>query len=176
VRAKGSTTRYGEEVVDGPPEVWRIAMEHLQNLNNVLAAVERAGAIISEEKSDWWGKGVKLVGFICTEAGRWLQASKVDTARNRPRCEHHAECRSSLGLCTYHRISIPEYAIVAGLLFRILLKDVEFQWGTEEKQAMGILKEDLCNAHALNILDVSDGAGQLVIAVDPSSEGWGAIS
>jgi hypothetical protein len=40
---------------------------------------------------------------------------------------------------------------------------------------MAIMKEALCNAHALNMLDVSDGAGQLVIAVDVSLEKWGAI-
>jgi len=79
------------------------------------------------------------------------------------------------GLCTYYRIWIPEYAIVAGPLFRILRKDVEFQWETEEKKAMAILKEALCNAPALKRLDVSDGARQIVIAVDASLEGWGAI-
>ena len=54
-------------------------------------------------------------------------------------------------------------------------KDVEFQWETEEKKAMAILKEALCNAPALKTLDVSNGAGQIVVGVDASLEGWGAI-
>jgi len=40
---------------------------------------------------------------------------------------------------------------------------------------MEILKEDLCNAPALKTLDVSDSAGQIVVGVDASLEGWGTI-
>ena len=94
---------------------------------------------------------------------------------NWPRCENRTECRAYLGHGTYYLIWIPEYAIVAGPLFRILRKDVKFQWETEEKKAMAILKEALCNAPVLKTLDISDGAGQIVVGVDASLEGWGAI-
>jgi hypothetical protein len=157
------------------PGVQRFDMEHLQNLDYVLADVERAGATMSGEMSDWCWNGVKIVGFVCGEAGRWPQASKVDKVWNWPRCENRTECRAFLGLCTYYRIWITKYAIVAGPLFRILRKDVEFQWETEEKKAMAILKEALCNAPALNTLEVSDGAGQIVVGVNASLEWWGAI-
>jgi hypothetical protein len=175
VGVKGPKSRYREEEVDGLPGVRRFVMEHLQNLNNVLADVERAGATISREKSDWCWNGVQIVGCVGREAGRWPQASKVDEVWNWPWCKTCTECRAFLRLCTYYRIWIPEYAIVAGPLFRILRKDVEFQWETEQKKAMAILKEALCNAPALKTFDVSDGAGQIVVGVDASLEGWGAI-
>jgi hypothetical protein len=92
-----------------------------------------------------------------------------------PGCKHCSDCRAFLGLCTYSRICIAKYAIVAGPLFRILRKDVEFQLETEEKKAMAILKKAFCNAPALKMLDGSDGAGQTVVGVDASVEGWGAI-
>jgi len=150
-------------------------MEHLQNLDNVLADVERTGATISGGKSDWCRNGVKIVGGVSGEAGRWPQTSKVDKVWNWPRCKNRTECSTFLRLSTYYRIWMPEYAIVAGPLFRILRKDFEFQWETEEKNAMAILKEALCNAPALKTLDVSDGAGQIVVGVDVSLEGLGAI-
>jgi hypothetical protein len=40
---------------------------------------------------------------------------------------------------------------------------------------MVILKEALCNAPVLKMLDVRDGAGQIVVGVDASLEGWGTI-
>jgi len=46
--------------------------------------------------------------------------------------------------------------------------DIEFQWETEEKKAMAIMKEALCNAPALKTFDISDGAGQIVVGVDTS--------
>jgi len=91
-----------------------------------------------------------------------------------PWCKNHTECRAFLGLGTYYRIWIPRYAIVAGALFRILRKDVEFQWETEENKTMAILKEALWNASALRTSVLSDGAGQIVVGVDARLEGWGA--
>jgi hypothetical protein len=40
VGVKGPKSRYGEEEVEGLPGVRRFVMEHLQNLDNVLADVE----------------------------------------------------------------------------------------------------------------------------------------
>jgi len=54
-------------------------------------------------------------------------------------------------------------------------KDVEFQLETEEKEAMAIQKAAICNAPVLMLLDVSNGAWQIVLVVDASWEGWGAI-
>jgi hypothetical protein len=151
-------------------------MEHLQNLDNVPADVERAEATISGENSDRCWNGVKIVRFACGEAGRWPQASKLHKGWNCPQCENCMECGAFLGLCTYCRIWFREYAIVAGPLFRILRKDVKSQCETKEKNAMPILKEVLCNAHGLQMVDVIDGTGQIVVGVDPSLEAWGAIS
>ena len=141
VGLKRPNSRYGEEEVEGLPGVSRFVMEHLQNLDNVLADVERAGATISGEMSNWCWNGVTIVGFVCGEAGCWPQGSKVDKLWNWPWCETRTECRAIWGLCTHYRIWTPKYALVAGLLFQTLRKDVEFQWETEEKEAMAILKE-----------------------------------
>jgi len=40
---------------------------------------------------------------------------------------------------------------------------------------MAIMKEALCNAPELKTLDIGNGVGQLVVGVDASLEGWGAI-
>jgi len=56
-----------------------------------------------------------------------------------------------------------------------LRKEVEFQWETEEKKAIAILKEALCNVLALPMVEVSDDTAQIAVGVDSSLEGWGAI-
>jgi len=67
----GPKSRYGEEEVEGLAGVRRCVVDHLQNLDNVLADVERAGATISREKSAWCWNRVKIVRFVCADAGRW---------------------------------------------------------------------------------------------------------
>jgi len=42
-------------------------------------------------------------------------------------------------------------------------------------QDIANLKEALCNVAALKMLDISDGAGKIVVQVDTSLEQWGAI-
>jgi len=73
--------------VDGLPGVLQFVMEDCQNLNNILANVDRAGASISRENANWCWNGVRIVGSICGEAGRWLQASTVNKLWNWPRCK-----------------------------------------------------------------------------------------
>jgi hypothetical protein len=131
IGVKGSKTPYGDAEVPGLPGVRRYVLEHLQNLDKVLADIERAGATISGEKSDWCWNGINIVGFICGEAGRWPQASKVDKVQNWPPCGNRTDCRAFLGLCTYYRIWIPKYVIVARTLFQIKQKDVEFRSASE---------------------------------------------
>jgi hypothetical protein len=54
-------------------------------------------------------------------------------------------------------------------------KNIEFQWETEENNAMAIVNEAICNTPALKTLDISDGARHIVVGVDSSLEEWGAI-
>jgi hypothetical protein len=175
VGLKGPKSRYGEEEVEGLLGARRFVNEYLQNLDNVLADMKRAGATLSGETSHWsWNRG-KIVGFVYGEPGRWQHASKVDKVWHWPRCENRSECGAFLGLCTYCQIWIPEYSIVTGLLFRILQKDIEFQWESDEKKAVAILTEALCNAPALKMLEVTNGTGQIFVGVDTSLEEWSAI-
>jgi len=151
-------------------------MEHLHNLDNVVADVERAGATMYGEKSDQCWNRAKIVGFSCGEAARWLRVSKVNKVWIWPWCLNCTEFRAYLGLCTYSQIWIPTVAMVAGPAFQILWTDIKSQWETEAKKAMIILMEALCNTPVSKTLDMSDGTGQIVVGVDASIEWWGAIS
>lgn len=81
-----------------------------------------------------------------------------------------------LVLCSFFTIWIPQYAIVAGHLFRILQNEVQFPLVTVERNCMAILKEASCNAPVLMRLDISNGAGHIVVGVDPHGKCWGIIT
>jgi len=61
VGVQGPMSQHREEVVEGLPGVRGFVIEHLQNLDDVLAEVERAGATISGETSDWCWNRVQIV-------------------------------------------------------------------------------------------------------------------
>ena len=90
-------------------------------------------------------------------------------------CQNPKGERAFIGCCVYYRIWIRNFAVLAKPLYELLKKNIEFVWTQVCDDAMDILKEALKNAPALATLDYTDDAGEIILAVDASSEGWGAI-
>ena len=75
----------------------------------------------------------------------------------------------------YYRIWILDFAIVAEPIYRLLKKDAAFVWGMEQTEAMDLLKIALTSPPALKTIDYSELAGLIILAVDASLKGWGAV-
>jgi hypothetical protein len=77
IGVKGSRTRYGEEEVPKLSGIRRFILEYIQNLDRVLADVERLGTTILAEKSKFCMAGLKIVRFTCNAEGRHPDSTKV---------------------------------------------------------------------------------------------------
>ena len=60
-------------------------------------------------------------------------------------------------------------------MYRLLNKGVEFEWDEDCDDAMEMLKEALTNTSALSTINYDSAAGEIVVSVDASGDGWGAI-
>jgi Integrase zinc binding domain/RNase H-like domain found in reverse transcriptase/Reverse transcriptase (RNA-dependent DNA polymerase) len=173
IGVKGPRTRYNEEEVPGLPGVRRFMLEHIQNLDRVLADIERSGTTIAAEKSKFCMAGLKVVGFVCDADGRHPDKAKVVKILEWPDCRNVTEARAFMGICVYYRIWIREFSIIALPIFVLFRKDVLFVWGFKQREAMENLKEALTTAPALMPLQYGEGAGEIIFASDGSLEGWG---
>lgn len=173
VGIKGPISRYNDE--EAYPGIRRFVMEHISNLDHVLADYERAGATVAGLKSSWCKPGIKIVGFVCTEEGRFPDAQKVEKLVQWPACSTLTEVRAFLGVATYYRIWVREFSVVAAPLFDLQRKNVEFVWGPEQEQAMETIKHALTTAPALATPRFGPDVGALILAVDAGGEGWGAV-
>ena len=142
-------------------------------MDRVLCDIKQSGATISGKKSEFCKSQLKGVGFLCDDKGRHPVLGKVIKIWRE--YQNPKEVRAFLGCCVYYRIWVPNFAIIAKPLYELLKKNVEFVWTQECDDAMEILKEALTNAPALATLDYADDAGGIILAVDASGEGWGAI-
>ncbi len=61
-------------------------VEHIQNLDKVLADLERAGVTIARAKSQFCRAGIKIVRYICDVDGRHPDTSKVLKILDWPEC------------------------------------------------------------------------------------------
>jgi hypothetical protein len=168
---KGPKTWYNyEEVLPG---IRKAVMEHVQNIDQVLAAIERAGGTVSGEKSQFCFSGVKIVGYVCDSEGRHPDTAKVIKILDWPPCHDLNGARGFLGVCVYYRIWIEGFAIIAAPIYFLFKKGVMFHWGTYQQEAMDILKLKLTNPPALVSIDYESG-DEIVLGVDASLEGWGS--
>ena len=173
IAVKGPKTDYDEEEIE--PGIRRFIAKHLCNLDCVLADMERAGVTASGAKSDWCFSTMAIVGYMVNKNGRFPQEKKVNKIREWPPCQSPKELRMFIGVCVYYRIWIMDFARGAEPLFRLLRKEIAFEWTSDAEAAMNWLKEKITNAPVLISIDYSEPLRAIIISVDGSKKGWGAV-
>ena len=89
-----------------------------------------------------------------------------------PRPKTVRKLRGFLGLCSYYRRFVPNFAKVAAPLYQLLKKDVTFSWDTEKDHSFANLKKLLCTAPVLTHPDFSK---EFILTTDASYEGIGYV-
>lgn len=75
----------------------------------------------------------------------------------------------------YYRLWIKDFALISAPIYRLLRKNVKFEWGVDQQEAMDLLKMTLTSPPALISLDYKESAGPIILAADSSLHGWGAV-
>ena len=173
VGVDGPRTKYNNK--EEALVVRRYVLEHIKNLDCVLCDIEGSGATISGVKSEFCKDRLKAIGFICNDRGRHPAPGKVIRVSQWKDCRSHKEIRAFLSLSVYYRVWIRNFSIIAKPMYHLLKKNVEINWDENCSNAMELLKKALTEAPALSTLDYYEESGEIVLAVDASGEGWGAI-
>jgi hypothetical protein len=105
--------------------------------------------------------------------GRSLNNAKVIKILEWKPCSNIGEARVFIGVCVYYRIWIEGFSVIAEPIYCLFKKGVSWRWGPAQDRAMSSLKTALTNAPALVRIIYTDGAGEIILAVDASLEGWG---
>jgi hypothetical protein len=171
VGVKGPYTDYdGEEALPG---IRRFILEHIQNLDKTLERIERAGASIGA-KSQFCKDGLNVVGFVCNSRGREPSADKVIRIMNWNIPENVKEAKGFLGLCVYFRIWVKDFGLIADPIYSLFKKGVKWHWDPDvQGKAMKTLQQAMVTAPVLIKIDYSPEAGEIVVGVDASLEGYG---
>ena len=173
VGIKGLKTTYQNEEVE--PGIQKYVLKHIQNINETLFYLKLAGCVISGEKSQFCMPEIKIVGFMCDSEGRHPDTVKVIKILEWTHCKNTEEAWSFLGICVYYQIFIPEFAIISAPIYALFKKDVEFHWEKAQWQAMSTLQTMLTSPPTLVTLSYTEGAGEIILAVDASLSGWGSV-
>ena len=92
-----------------------------------------------------------------------------------PKPNNKKELRGFLGICVYYRIWIDGFAFKAAVFYKLLRKGAEWQWTEIHDEAMYVMKHALTHAPALISIDYGPDGGLIILSVDASLWGWGAV-
>ncbi|UYV77528.1 K02A2.6-like, partial [Cordylochernes scorpioides] len=146
--------------------------EYLRRLQLVLNCLKKAGLCLNSKKCKFGAKTITVLGHEVSENGIRPDQEKIRAVRDFATPRSLKEVRSFLGLSSYYRRFIPNYAHVAQPLNDLLKKESAFNWNQEEQNAFEALKSALISEPALGHFDY---LSPTEIHTDASNYGIGAV-
>jgi hypothetical protein len=127
----------------------RTAEEHASRLDNILRRFEEANLQLHPGKCIFAKRQVQYLGYILSENGISASTKKVKAVRQYPTPKCVRDVRAFLGLASFYRRLVPNFAEIAKPLSKLTRKGQEFLWEPRQQEAFEILKEKLCTTPVL---------------------------
>ena len=143
-----------------------------EHLKLVIQCLQEVGLKLKPEKCKYACKQVEYLGHVISSSGLKPNHKLTAAVCDFPTPRNVKEVRRFLGLTSYYRKFIPDFARVAEPLHRLTRKDVEFSWTTDCQISFDTLKKKLTEA---TLLAYPSFDRDFVLETDASIHGLGAI-
>ena len=144
--------------------------EHIQNLEAVLARLEKHGFRLKREKCAFLLPCVDYLGHRITAEGIQPSPDKVKAVQEAPTPQDVSQLKSFIGLVNYYGKFLPDLSNLLAPLYRLLQKDTKWSWGADQERAFKDVKKLLTSTHLLVHFDPDR---ELLVACDASPYGLG---
>ena len=147
--------------------------DELENLEKVFLRFRKSNLKLKPKKCFLFQRTVKYLGHQVSEDGIATDEEKVQSIKNWPRPTSPTDVRSFVGLCSYYRKFVKDFATIARPLYKLTeMNNKEFKWTKECEESFQYLKERLCSSP---ILAYPDKVGKMILDTDASAFGIGAV-
>lgn len=165
---QGKVTVYIDDVLI-PTET---VEENLSLLREVLLLLKKYGFELNYSKCQFLRQTIEFLGYIVSADGITLSARHTSAVNNFPQPRNVTEVQQFLGLASYFRKFVKDFALKTRPLQTLLKKDVDFVFTEPCRNSFNLLKNELVSAP---ILCLYDPAAQTELHTDACSMGLGAI-
>lgn len=145
---------------------------HLKNLYEVFNRLMSANLKIEPSKCEFLKDEVEYLGHIVKKSGILPNEAKIRVVRDFPPPETVKQLKGFLGLTSYYRKFIENYAEIAYPMNQLLKKNSTFKWSTTVNEAFNKLKEKLISPP---LLAYPDFEKPFLIATDASNFSIGTV-
>ena len=147
----------------------------LSQLAVVFDRLRSANLKLKLRKCVFLQKHAKFLGVDVSAQGIHTSESKIKAIRDWPNPKDVSEVRSFLGLATYYRRFIRNFAHIVAPLTALTKKGITFRWSPACAAAFRTLKNRMTEAPVLAYPDFSPTAAPFILDTDASACGMGAV-
>ena len=147
-------------------------VSHRNELRKIFNRLRKYNLTLRGRKCEVGRSKVTYLGHTFSIAGMEPQISKVESINGwiRPSCKK--QVKQFLGLASYYRRYIRDFATIADPLNRLLNSEVAFVWGNQEEATFMNLKQLLTSSPVLQCPDFNK---RFELYTDASGTGLGAV-
>ncbi|GJU71800.1 putative reverse transcriptase domain-containing protein [Tanacetum coccineum] len=146
--------------------------EHEKHLRIILELLKEEKLYAKFSKCDFWLDSVQFLGHVIDRSGVHVDPAKIEAIKSWAAPTTPTEVRQFLGLAGYYRRFIEGFSLISKPLTKLTQKNKKYEWGSEEEEAFQTLKQKLCSAPILALLE---GTEDFVVYCDASLKGYGAV-
>eukprot|EP00210_Caulerpa_lentillifera_P002711 g2591.t1 len=149
-----------------------VVEQHIQDLREVLERLRKYKLFAKASKCEIAKSTTEFVGHVVSESGIYPMQEKIKAIQEWTQLGSVTEVRSFLGMASFYRKFIPQFAKLSGPLNDLTKKGIAFQFGTKERKAMEKIKEKITNPPVLILPDPTE---PYTVVTDASQEAVGAV-
>ena len=123
--------------------------EHLERLGKLFERLRSSSLKLKPSKCQLLQTSIEFLGFIVSAEGIRTDPKKVETVRSWPRPINIGEVRSFVGLCSYYRKYVQDFAGLCAPLHGMTKKNAVFRWSAECEESFKALKMALTRSPVL---------------------------
>ena len=145
---------------------------HLLHLKEVFERLRAANLKLKPSKCDFVQSQVTFLGHVVSASGVQPDPKNIDKVRDWPTPENPTEVRAFLGLCSYYRRFIHQFAKISQPLHALTQKGKTFSWTDVEQAAFDTLRHALTHTP---ILAYPDFSKEFLLCTDASNISIGCV-
>ena len=115
--------------------------EHLQNLDNVLTKIEKAGLKLNRSKCLFLMSKIEYLGHVIDEHGLHPTEGKIKAIKEAPRPKNVSELRAFIGIINYYGKFLPNLSSKLAPLYKLLQNHTKWMWSDSQEQAFQAAKQ-----------------------------------
>lgn len=146
--------------------------QHLQRLDEVLTCLANAGLQLNTKKCHFASKTIKVLGHVVNKEGVRPDPEKISAVMSFPRPQQQKTLRSFLGLASYFRRFVRNFATLASPLNQLLRSGTPFVLSEDCEKSFQALKDALTSDPVLTHFDDTKPT---LLHTDASGYGIGAV-